>query len=62
MATRFGNTTSEDPRTANMIYCDVFGKVLVRYGAAAGALFLDLAILAVLFIRSFSPVGCETNL
>jgi len=48
MATQLGNTTADDPRTDNLIYFDLFGKVLVRYGSGPGFIFLLLAIMLVL--------------
>jgi hypothetical protein len=48
MARQFGNTASDDPRPANVVYFDVFGKMLVRYGGATATFLVVLAGLALL--------------
>jgi hypothetical protein len=48
MTTELGNTTSDDPRSENLIYFDLFGKTLVRYGSGSGLIFLVLAIMLAL--------------
>jgi peptidase M28-like protein len=48
MATQLGNAAAADPRSGNLIYFDLFGKVLVRYGSGAAILFLVAAIMLVL--------------
>jgi hypothetical protein len=48
MATQLGNATADDPRTDNLIYFDLFGKALVRYGSGAAILLLVAVIMLVL--------------
>lgn len=43
MARQFGNTTSEVPRTANLVYFDVLGILLVRYSQSMAMVFLGIA-------------------
>jgi hypothetical protein len=43
LAREFGNTTEAEAKSANVIYFDVLGMVLVRYSHAVGAIFLGLA-------------------
>jgi len=43
MAKQFGNTTSEVPRTANLVYFDVLGILLVRYSQSMAMVFLGIA-------------------
>lgn len=43
LAKEFGNTTGEEPKSANVVYFDVLGMALVRYSGLAGAIFLGLA-------------------
>jgi peptidase M28-like protein len=43
MAKQFGNTISEIPRTANLVYFDVLGIFLVRYSQAMATVFLGIA-------------------
>jgi hypothetical protein len=46
MAQHFGNATSEDPKAANLVYFDLLGLVLVRYGQGlANSLLLLTCIL-----------------
>jgi putative ATP-binding cassette transporter len=68
VTTQLGNTVSDDPRTANVIYFDVLGKLLVRYGAGAATLFLVLttclvALAAYLGIRRklLKPGSCAAG-
>jgi hypothetical protein len=43
MAKQFGNTISDVPRTANLVYFDVLGILLVRYSQSMAAVFLGMA-------------------
>src|SRR5947209_872469 len=45
MVRQFGNAESDDPRPANVIYFDLFGKLLVVYGQTAATVFLVLTII-----------------
>lgn len=47
LARQFGNAEEDDPRTSNLVYFDIFGKFLVRYGRTAASSFLALAIVIV---------------
>ncbi len=43
MAKQFGNMTSDVPRTANLVYFDVLGILLVRYSQFMATVFLGIA-------------------
>lgn len=43
MAKQFGNTISDVPRTANLVYFDVLGILLVRYSQSMATVFLGIA-------------------
>lgn len=63
MTTQLGNATSDDPRTDNLIYFDLFGKTLVRYGPGSALVFLLLAIMLVLafFYLAMRKVGSKLS-
>jgi len=43
LAREFGDTTGEEAKSANVVYFDVLGMVLVRYSGLVGAIFLGFA-------------------
>ena len=69
LAQEFGNTPSDEAKSANMVYFDVLGTVLVRYSGPVGAIFLGLAAVlasAALYIglrtRRLQIGGCMLGL
>lgn len=47
MVQHFGNAASEDPKAANLVYFDLLGWVLIRYGQGLANLLLVLACILV---------------
>lgn len=47
LARQFGNADTDDPRSSNLVYFDIFGQFLVRYGKTVAKLFLAFAIVIV---------------